>query len=51
MFGSAYVKVGIWPIVGLQALFMAGQAYKTPQPSQIKSVEITGSNTKLHEPN
>ena len=39
-FGSAHVKIGVWPKVGLQAFFTVGQAWRTPQPLQIKSVEL-----------
>ena len=40
MQGSTHVKIGVWPKFGLQALFMAGQAWRTPQPLQIKSFDI-----------
>ena len=34
------MKIGVWPKVGFKAFFTAGQAWKTPQPLQIKSVEL-----------
>ena len=52
MFGSAHVKIGVWPKVGLQAFFTAGQAWRTPQPLQIKSGELNWVKRRTsHEPN
>ena len=51
-FGSAHVKIGVWPKVGLQAFCTPGQACRTPQPLQIKSAEFNWvKHGTSHEPN
>ena len=46
------MKIGVWPKVGFQAFFTAGQAWRTPQPLQIKSVELNWVKGRTsHEPN
>ena len=49
--GLTHVKISVWPKVGLQALFTAGRAWRTPQPIQIKSFKINWvERWTSHEP-
>ena len=44
--------IGVWPKVGVQAFFTAGQVWRTPQSLQIKSLELNWvKRGTSHEPN
>ena len=47
-FGSAHVKIGVWPKVGLQALFTAGQGWRNASatPNNWNQLNLTGWNAE-----